>query len=68
MGTVTFILTALRSLYAAVEAAEELAHDIAATLSGDDQAELKAKLAEMRAENDASRARRHEKLVAAQAD
>ena len=68
MGTVTFVLNALRALYAAVEAAEDLAHDVAATLSGDDQADLKAKLAEMRAENDASRARRHEKLTAAQAN
>ena len=59
------ILASVEAAYAVYEKISEMAHDLAPLLKSDDQALLKAKLAELMAQNDAARARRHAKLQAA---
>lgn len=59
------LVSAVSAALQAAEAVSDIADTIADTLEGDDQAELKTALAELRAENDAARARRSAKLRAA---
>lgn len=59
------LVSAVSAALKAAEAVSDIADAIADTMDGDDQRDLKAALAEIRAENDAARARRAEKLRAA---
>lgn len=62
------ILSIVRSVataFEAFQAVEALAEQIGDSLSSNDQAELKAKLAELRVRNDAARAARHRQLTEA---
>lgn len=65
----TFDLDRILAMVSAAEAAFDLANRIAdqaaEQLADAGQAELKERLARLRAQNDADRARRHAKLVAA---
>ena len=56
------IVQAMHAVMTAFEAVQDVADDIAELLDAQGQPALKEKLAELRAENDAARLRRHEKL------
>ncbi len=59
------IFDALRAAQAAFELVQELGDAVALVLADAGQPELKARLADLRAENDAARERRHAKLMIA---